>query len=76
MGLDKGLRDKIEGIPEELKARWVDLAYREINGTAKGMIKQYLELLDNIDLPRKRHSLKNLIYLKALVQVIPEIEKN
>jgi len=67
LGLDKELRDKVEDVPRQLKARWVDLAYREINGRTNGMIKQYIELLGNIDLdlPRKRHSLKNFIYLKA-----------
>jgi hypothetical protein len=77
VGLDKGLRDKVEIVPEKLKAKWVDLAYRQVNGSTDGMIKQYIELLENIelDLPRKRHSLKNFIYLKPLVELIPEIEK-
>jgi len=78
LGLDKELRDKVEDVPRQLKARWVDLAYREINGRINGVIKQYIELLENIDLdlPRKGHSLKNFIYLKALVELIPEIEKS
>jgi hypothetical protein len=77
LGLDKRLIDKVEIIPQELKARWVDLAYREINGRTNGTIQQYIELLENIDLdlPRKRHSLKNFLYLRALVELIPEIEK-
>ncbi len=77
VGLDKQLKDKIEGIPEELKDRWVDLAYREINGSNNGMIKQYIELLENIDfdLPRKSTSSKNLKYLEALVELVPDIEK-
>jgi hypothetical protein len=75
VGLDKGVRDKVKVIPEELKTRWVDLAYREINGSTNGMINQYIELLENIDLdlPRKTYSLKNFIYLNALVEMIPEI---
>ena len=77
VGLDKRLRDKIKVVPETLMAKWVDLAYREVNGKSNGMIKQYIELLENIDLdlPRKRHSLKNFIYLKPLVELIPEVEK-
>jgi hypothetical protein len=76
VGLDRGLRDRVEIVPEELKARWVDLAYRELNGNTNGIIQKYIELLEEIDLdlPRKNHSLKNFIYLKALVEVIPEIE--
>ena len=77
LGLDERFRDKVNVIPEELKAKWVDLAYREINGRTGGTIKQYIELLNNIDLdiPRKRHSLRNFIYLDGLIELIPELEK-
>jgi len=77
MGMDKQLRDKIDAIPEKLKEKWVELAYREINGKNNGMLKQYIEFLDNsdLDLPRKRHCAKNLVYLKSLVELIPDIEK-
>ena len=76
-GLDKALRDNIEVVPEELKEKWVDLAYREINGRTNGMIQQYIELLEDLelDLPRKRHSLRNFVYLKPLVELLPEIEE-
>ncbi len=76
-GLDEEFREKIDSISEELKEKWVDLAYRELNGRTDGMIKQYIELLKGIDLdiPRKAHSLKNFIYLSGLIELIPEIEK-
>jgi hypothetical protein len=75
--LDKGLRDKIKVVPDELKAKWVDLAYRELNGRNNGMLKKYIEFLDNVDLdlPRKRHCVKNLVYLKSLVELVPLIEE-
>ena len=40
-------------------------------------LKQYIEFLDNVDLdlPRKRHCVKNLVYLKSLVELIPEVEE-
>jgi hypothetical protein len=77
LGLDKQLREKIDFIPGEIKEQWVDLAYREINGKNNGMLKQYIEFLENadLDLPRKRHCVKNLVYLKSLVELIPEVEK-
>jgi hypothetical protein len=76
LGLEKRLREKIDSIPGEIKEKWVDLAYREINGKNNGMLKQYIEFLDNadLDLPRKRHCVKNLVYLKSLVELIPEGE--
>jgi hypothetical protein len=77
VGLDKELRDKVEGISEKLKEKWVELAYREINGKNNGILKEYIEFLDNVDLdlPRKRHCVKNLVYLKSLVELIPVIEE-
>ena len=77
VGLDENLRDKVEGVPAELKEKWVDLAYRELNGRNNGMLKQYIEFLDNVDLdlPRKRHCVKNLVYLKSLVELVPVIEE-
>jgi len=76
VGLDKQIRGKVDTIPETLKAKWVDLAYREINGSTNGLINQYIELLEDtkLRLPRKKTSLKNFSYLKALVELIPEIE--
>jgi hypothetical protein len=77
VGLDENLRDKVEGVPAELKEKWVDLAYRELNGRNNDMLKQYIEFLDNVDLdlPRKRHCVKNLVYLKSLVELVPIIEE-
>jgi hypothetical protein len=76
-GVDRGAMGKIQCLPEEVKTRWVDLAYSEIDGSTNARIKEYIELLETIDLdlPRKRHSLKNFIYLKTLVEAIPEIEE-
>jgi hypothetical protein len=77
MGLDKKLRDRIEVIPGAIKEKWVDLAYRELNGRNNVKLREYIELLDNVDLdlPRKRHCVKNLVYLKSLVELIPDIEE-
>ena len=77
IGQDRELRDRIKIVPEDLKTKWVDLAYRELNGNTNGILQEYINLLKDLDLklPRKNHSLKNFIYLKALIEVIPEIEK-
>jgi len=68
----------IDSIPAETKSRWVELAYKEINGHENGDIKSYIEFLDNSDLhiPHRKQSRKNLVYLKTLIEMIPEIEKN
>ncbi|UCG13982.1 MAG: hypothetical protein JSU72_05790 [Deltaproteobacteria bacterium] len=77
VGQDKKLRDNIEVIPQELRTKWVDLAYREISKSTIGMTEQYIDLLDNISLklPRKTCSLKNFVFLKGLIELIPEMEK-
>lgn len=77
LGLDTQLREKIHFLPQDVKDKWVELAYRELNGRNNGYLKQYIEFLDNLDfqLPRKRHCVKNLVYLKSLVELIPEVEE-
>jgi hypothetical protein len=76
LGLNNELSDRIGAVPEEIKKEWIDLSYREINGKTNGLIQEYIDLLNSIDLdlPHKRHSLRNFIYLKELVELIPEIE--
>jgi hypothetical protein len=67
----------IDGVDEEIKRKWTELAYREINGKDNGDIQPYIDLLDTLplEIPHKRQSLSNFIYLKRLIELIPEIEK-
>ena len=77
-GSTNDLEIRLRVVPAELKEKWVDLAYRELNGRNNDMLKQYIEFLDNVDLdlPRKRHCVKNLVYLKSLVELIPDVEES
>ena len=77
VGTDGALREDLRGLPDQLKRQWVDLAYRQVNGGDDGYITRYISLLEAIpfDLPRKNYSLTNLLCLKPLVEVLPEIEK-
>lgn len=77
VGTDETLRDNLSNLPDAVKRQWVDLAYRQVNGSDDGSIDQYISLLKAIpfDLPRKNYSLNNLLCLKPLVEVMPEIEK-
>ena len=67
----------MSNLPDAVKQQWVDLAYRQINGSDDGSVDQYIGLLRAIpfDLPRKNYSLNNFLCLKPLVEVMPEIEK-
>jgi hypothetical protein len=75
--LNQEFIDKIKIIPNERKQKWIDLAYREMNRANNGIISDYIEFLESVDLelPRKRTSLKNFDCLKVLVELIPEIEE-
>ena len=50
--------------------------YKEIDGTTNGLVKDYVKLLDqtNLDIPHKRQTLRNFIYLKSLIELVPDIE--
>jgi len=77
VGLNQRLIDKIDILSEELRRKWAELAYKEINRDSNGLVKDYIDLLDNtkIDIPHKRQTLKNFIYFKGLIELLPEIEK-
>ena len=75
--LNQEFIDKIKIIPNDRKQKWIDLAYREVNRANNGIINDYIEFLEGIDLelPRKRTCLKSFGCLKVLVALIPEIEE-
>jgi hypothetical protein len=77
VGLNRRLRERLPNIPEEVKERWVTLAYQRIESENNGHIDQCIDLLADecVDFPRKSTSRKNLIALKHIVALIPEIEK-
>jgi hypothetical protein len=76
LGLDRSLIDKIDGLSDELKVKWTDLVYKEIDGKTNGTLKNYIDLLDNtkLEIPHKRQTLKNFVYFKGLIELLPDIE--
>ena len=77
IGQDEGLRRGIGGISEAVKNKWVDLAYREFNNQSDGALNEYIGFLGQVrsELPRGRYSLNNLLCLKSLVDLVPEVER-
>jgi hypothetical protein len=71
------MRRGIGGISEAIKNTWVDLAYREFNNRSDGALNDYIEFLGQVrsELPRGRYSLNNLLCLKSLVDLVPEVER-
>jgi hypothetical protein len=76
IGLDQSLVDNIHVLSDEMKHKWTTLVYQEIDGSKNGLVKDYIELLDHTDLniPHKRQTLKNFIYFKGLIELVPVIE--
>ena len=77
LGLNQTLIDKIDVLSGQLKQKWTELVYKEIDGNTNGIVKEYIELLDqtNLDIPHKRQTLRNFIYFKSLIELVPEIER-
>ena len=77
LGLNQTLIDKIDVISGELKQKWTKLVYKEIDGNTNGLVKNYVELLDHtkLNIPHKRQTLRNLIYFKSLIELVPDIER-
>ena len=75
-GLNQTLIGKIDILSDELKQNWTELVYREIDGRTNGILKDYIELLDKtkLEIPHKRQTLKNFIYFKSLIELVPDIE--
>jgi len=77
IGMDEDLAMKVSHLPEDLRILWPRLAY--INFTADKLIelREILQLLDHpaLSIPHKEQTKKILTSLKALVEMIPEVEE-
>ena len=69
--------EKIDLVPESVKKDWLRLAYTEMDWNDKTVFEEYIDLLDSLSvmLEHRRHSSRNLVYLKNLVDLMPEIEQ-
>ncbi len=77
MGLDEGLAMKMTHLPEDLKKRWQELAYVDLNKDNLHLLNEVIKFLDHpaLDIPHKHQSKRVLIYLKVLAEIIPEISE-
>ncbi len=77
VGADESLVDKVRHIPEELKRKWFRLAYTDFSADKLSMLDEILQLLEHPELaiPHKQQSRKVLVSLKALVEIMPEVEE-
>ena len=75
--LDKELTNEIDFISEPVREKWIRLAYVEMDWNDKEFIQEYIDILDSLSavLDHRRHSSKNLVYLKSLVELMPELQQ-
>ena len=68
---------RIDLVAESVKKNWLRLAYSELDWNDKTVFEEYIDLLDSlsVELDHRRHSSRNLVYLKDLVELMSEIEQ-
>ncbi|NLI81202.1 MAG: hypothetical protein GX443_05870 [Deltaproteobacteria bacterium] len=77
IGMDENLARKMGQLPEELKEKWPRLAYTDFNVEKAEILNEILDFLDHpqLEIPHKYQTKKILTSLKALVEMIPEVEE-
>ncbi len=77
IGTDKTLLPQVSHLPEELKVEWSRLAYTDFSADKIGVLDDILQLLEHPQLiiPHKLQTKKVLLSLKALVEILPEVEE-
>jgi hypothetical protein len=77
LGMDEGMARKVSHLPDDLKAKWLKLAYVDFTVDKLLVLGEILEFLDHpaLNIPHKHQTKKILTSLKALVEMIPEVEE-
>ncbi|WP_448382757.1 hypothetical protein [Desulfosoma sp.] len=76
VGTDRSVADRLKHLPEEVRTLWPQLAYVEFSADKLPLLEQVLALLNHpgMDVPHKKHTQKVLSCLKALAEIIPDME--
>jgi hypothetical protein len=77
LGTNEELAGRIEHLPEDIRSIWPKLAYVDFTVDKLMTLDHIIEFLDHPELkiPHKQQTRKILISLKALVEMIPEVEE-
>ncbi|RLB06989.1 MAG: hypothetical protein DRG27_06890 [Deltaproteobacteria bacterium] len=78
IGKDPTLLSNYKKIPEELKKEWIDLIYKDVDYPDPEFLDRISRILEDktLNLPYQEKSRKSLIRLKALLEIISELEHN
>jgi hypothetical protein len=77
MGMDKNLADKMDHLPAELRTIWPKLAYVDFKADNVQILEEILYFLNHpaLEIPHQLQTIKILTSLRALVEMIPELEE-
>ncbi len=77
MGTDKDLALQVEHLPPDLRTVWPKLAYTDFKADNIQVLEEIMYFLDHpaLDIPHQQQTKKILTSLKALVEMIPELEE-
>ncbi|MFZ2446972.1 MAG: hypothetical protein WAW37_11495 [Syntrophobacteraceae bacterium] len=77
IGTDENLVARMEHLPDDLKKAWPKIAYTDFTVDKVYILEKILEFLNHpaLDIPHKQQTRKILTSLKALVEMIPEVEE-
>lgn len=77
LGMNEKLAGRMNHLPDDLRSIWPKLAYVDFTVDKLMMLEQILNFLDHpgLNIPHKQQTKKILTSLKALVEMIPEVEE-
>ena len=78
LGRDPDILEAYEEMPESLKREWVDLIYRNTDCVDFQLLDRLIQFLEDssLNLPYKEKSRKGLIRLKALAEIMGQLEQS
>jgi len=76
-GMDENLARGVTHLPEDLRTRWPKLAYVDFTVDKLLVLEEIIEFLDHpaLTIPHRQQTKKILTSLRALVEMIPEVEE-
>ena len=76
-GMDEDLAKGVSHLPEDLRTKWPKLAYVDFTVDKLLVLEEIIELLDHpaLTIPHRQQTKKILTSLRALVEMIPEVEE-
>ncbi len=77
LGTNEELAARIKHLPDDIRSMWPKLAYIDFTVDKLAMLDQILNFLGHpeLEIPHKQQTRKVLTSLKALVEMIPEVEE-